>query len=111
MSTPIGSRVWSYGKVLLLAGTLAATFFVFAGIAMRVAVRARQVTVPDLVGKSIADATTIAAGLDLPERGFRRQDVFAWLASAPLLRDGRWAPTQSWERLSREAGVVAGRSD
>lgn len=68
MSTPIGSRVWSYGKVLLLAGTLAATFFVFAGIAMRVAVRARQVTVPDLVGKSVADATTIAAGLDLPLR-------------------------------------------
>ena len=68
MSTPIGSRVWSYGKVLLLAGTLAVTFFVFAGIAMRVAVRARQVTVPDLVGKSIADATTIAAGLDLPLR-------------------------------------------
>ena len=31
--------------------------------------------------------------LALPERGFRRQDVFAWLASAPLLRDGRWAPT------------------
>jgi len=68
LSTPIGSRVWSYGKVLLLAGTLAVTFFVFAGIAMRVAVRARQVTVPDLVGKSIADATTIAASLDLPLR-------------------------------------------
>jgi len=68
LSTPIGSRVWSYGKVLLLAGSLAVTFFVFAGIAMRVAVRARQVTVPDLVGKSIADATTMAAGLDLPLR-------------------------------------------
>ena len=35
---------------------------------MRVAVRARQVTVPDLVGKSVADATTIAAGLDLQLR-------------------------------------------
>jgi beta-lactam-binding protein with PASTA domain len=68
LSTPIGSRVWGYGKLLLLAGTLAATFFLFAGIAMRVAVRARQVTVPDLVGKSIADATTLAAGLDLPLR-------------------------------------------
>lgn len=45
----------------------------------------------------------------LPEQRFRRQDVFAWLASAPLLRDGRWVPTTAWERLSREAGVVAGR--
>jgi ATP-dependent helicase/nuclease subunit B len=47
--------------------------------------------------------------LALPERGFRRQDVFAWLSSAPLLRDGRWAPTVAWERLSRDAGIVAGR--
>jgi eukaryotic-like serine/threonine-protein kinase len=59
------TRVWSYGKILLLAGALAATFFVFAGIAMRVAVRARQVTVPDLIGKSINDATNLASGLDL----------------------------------------------
>ena len=49
--------------------------------------------------------------LRLPERGFRRQDVFAWLAGAPILVDGRWAPTVRWERLSREAGVVAGRED
>ena len=62
------TRVWSYGKILLLAGALAVTFFVFAGIAMRVAVRARQVTVPDLVGKSLADATAVASGLDLQLR-------------------------------------------
>ena len=49
--------------------------------------------------------------LRLPERGFRRQDVFAWLAGAPILVDGRWAPTVRWERLSRDAGVVAGRED
>lgn len=49
----------------MLAGALAVTFFVFAGIAMRVAVRARQVNVPDMVGKSVSDATAIAAALDL----------------------------------------------
>jgi len=64
----IRDRVWSFGKILLLAGALATTFFVFAGIAMRVAVRARQVTVPDLVGKSVADATTLASTLDLQLR-------------------------------------------
>jgi beta-lactam-binding protein with PASTA domain len=54
--------------MLVLAGALAVTFFVFAGIAMRVAVRARQVTVPNLVGKSITDATNIASLLDLQLR-------------------------------------------
>jgi ATP-dependent helicase/nuclease subunit B len=49
--------------------------------------------------------------LELPEGGFRRQDVFAWLSSGPVLHDGRWAPVTAWERLSREATVVAGRHD
>ena len=49
--------------------------------------------------------------LALPERDFRRQDVFAWLNAAPVLINGRWASTAAWERLSRDAGVVAGRHD
>mgnify|MGYP003561827448 FL=1 len=65
---PLGTRVWSAGKVLLLAGALAGTFLVFAGIAMRVAVRARQVTVPNLVGQSLANATNLASNLDLQLR-------------------------------------------
>src|SRR5262245_59281438 len=62
------NRVWSLGKLLLLAGALAGTFFVFAGIAMRFAVRAREVTVPELVGKSVNDATATASALDLQLR-------------------------------------------
>lgn len=65
---PLGTRVWGFGKILLLAGALAVTFLVFAAIAMRVAVRARQVTVPNLVGQSIADATAAATQLDLSLR-------------------------------------------
>jgi eukaryotic-like serine/threonine-protein kinase len=65
---PLGTRVWNFGKILLLAGALAGTFFLFAGIAMRVAVRAREVTVPNLTGKSIADATAAVAALDLSLR-------------------------------------------
>ena len=49
--------------------------------------------------------------LALPDGGFRRPDVFAWLSSGPLLHDGRWAPVAAWERLSRDAAVVAGRTD
>ena len=62
------TRVWNYGKILLLAGALAVTFFLFAGIAMRVAVRARQVTVPNLIGQSVANATAATAALDLQIR-------------------------------------------
>jgi serine/threonine-protein kinase len=62
------TRVWNYGKILLLAGALAGTFFLFAGIAMRVAVRAREVTVPNLIGKSVADATAELSALDLQVR-------------------------------------------
>lgn len=65
---PLGTRVWSAGKVLLLTGALAGTFFVFAGIAMRVAARARQVTVPNFVGQSLMNATNLAITLDLPLR-------------------------------------------
>ena len=60
--------MWSYGKILLLAGALAATFFLFAGIAMRVAIRARQVAVPDLSGKTVAEATTLTSPLELELR-------------------------------------------
>ncbi|MEO8682136.1 MAG: PASTA domain-containing protein [Vicinamibacterales bacterium] len=65
MSKPLGTRVWSAGKILLLAAGLVGTFFLFAGIAMRVAVNARQVVVPDFVGKSLADATALSVNLDL----------------------------------------------
>src|SRR3546814_10644090 len=49
--------------------------------------------------------------LRLPESRFRRQDVFAWLAAAPILHEGRLAPVTAWERISRDAAVVAGRAD
>ena len=54
--------------MVLLAAGLVGTFFLFAGISMRVAVRARQVAVPDLVGKSLADATALSSNLDLQLR-------------------------------------------
>jgi ATP-dependent helicase/nuclease subunit B len=54
---------------------------------------------------------TLLELLALPAGGYRRQDVLAWLSSAPVLHAGRLAPTSAWERLSREAAVVAGRTD
>ena len=61
----LGPRVWGAGKLLLLAGALLATFFIFAAIAMRVAVRAREVQVPQLTGRPLEEARTAAADLGL----------------------------------------------
>jgi ATP-dependent helicase/nuclease subunit B len=54
---------------------------------------------------------TLLGLFSLPDSGFRREDVFAWLAGGRLHREGRRLPVTAWERLSREAGVVAGRND
>lgn len=52
---------------------------------------------------------TLLELLALPEGRFRRQDVLAWLSSGPVLHEGRWAPVAAWERISRDAAVVARR--
>jgi eukaryotic-like serine/threonine-protein kinase len=55
-----GPRVWGAGKILLLAGGLVATFVIFAVIAMRVAIRAREVQVPQLSGRPLEEARALA---------------------------------------------------
>ena len=64
----IGNRVLGAGKILVITGALGATFFIFFGLAMRVALRARDVQVPELVGKTVDEATGDVAGLDLALR-------------------------------------------
>ncbi len=70
-----------------------------------------------LNGAAVMALTARVAGrtllqlFELPESGFRREDVFAWLAGARLRRDGEAIPVTAWERLSRDAGVVGRRGD
>ncbi|MGD9902311.1 MAG: PASTA domain-containing protein [Vicinamibacterales bacterium] len=49
-------RVRALGRFVVIGSALAATFIGFAAVAVRVAVRAREVTVPDVTGISIAEA-------------------------------------------------------
>lgn len=67
-SMPLGTRVWSLGKLLVLAGALAVTFLVFFGLSMRVALRTREVKVPSLVGRTLPEATQVLNELGLPLR-------------------------------------------
>jgi hypothetical protein len=47
--------------------------------------------------------------LALPDHDVSRHDLFALLASAPIVNaGGQPVPAAAWERVSREAGVVAG---
>lgn len=61
----IGPRVWGVGKLLVLVGALGATFLLFFGISLRVALRAQEVDVPDLVGRAVPDASQALLGVGL----------------------------------------------
>jgi serine/threonine-protein kinase len=65
---PLKARVWSLGKLLLLTAALAGTFLLFALVSMRVALRARDVEVPNLVGATVANASLTVADLGLALR-------------------------------------------
>ena len=54
---PFRTRVWSAGRLFAITACLVATYFVFAITAMRVALRAREVPVPDLRNHTVAEAT------------------------------------------------------
>ncbi len=62
------SRVLGAGKILLFVGLLVATFLLSAALAMRAALRAREVEVPNLAGRTVEDATRILAEVGLQLR-------------------------------------------
>src|SRR5262245_31981569 len=73
---PLTTRVWGAGKVLLIAAALVATYGVSAIVSMRVALRSREVQVPNLVKHTANEATALAGGLGLTVRvdDLRRPD-------------------------------------
>jgi len=70
------TRVWSAGKLLLLCTALLATYALFAVASMRIALRSREVQVPDLTNRTANEATAIAGdlGLELKIEDNRRPD-------------------------------------
>jgi len=71
------TRVWSAGRILLLVAGLAATFILFFAASVRLALRAREVEVPNLVNRTAneaaADVTNL--GLTLKVDDSRRPDL------------------------------------
>jgi serine/threonine-protein kinase len=70
------TRVWSAGKLLLLVAALLATYALFAAASMRLALRTREIVLPDLRGRTVSDATAALseAGVRLRVEEPRRLD-------------------------------------
>jgi RecB family exonuclease len=50
--------------------------------------------------------------LALPSRDYDRPSVMGLLSCAPVVDDrGRWIPAGTWERITRDAGIVRGRGE
>jgi serine/threonine-protein kinase len=64
----LGTRVWSLGKLLLLLAALVATYGLFAAASMRMALRGREVEVPNLVTRTASEASAVAAVQNLSIR-------------------------------------------
>ena len=57
--------MWGVSKVVLLVAALLTTYLLFAVAAARVALKAREVTVPSLSGQTVSAATVLLSNLDL----------------------------------------------
>lgn len=135
------TRVWGAGKILMLLGSLMATYLLFAAVSMRVALRAREVQVPDLTQRTATGASALAASVGLslrvdetsrpdpnvaaglvlgqePEAGAtlrRQRSVRVWLSAGPRASN---VPAVTGEtergaqvRLVRDGFEVAGLSE
>jgi eukaryotic-like serine/threonine-protein kinase len=73
----LSTRVWGAGKRVLLAGGLVLTYLIFAAAAMRLAIKTRDVVVPQVTGKSVPQASAMLApaGLNLKVEETRRVDA------------------------------------
>ena len=73
---PFSNRMWSAGRLFAIAACLVATYLLFAVTAMRVALKVREVPVPDLRNHTVAEATAQAqdAGLALTVDASTRLD-------------------------------------
>lgn len=93
----LSTRVWGAGKILILVVALLATYALSAVLAARMALRAREVRVPSVVGASVnaASAALGEVGLSLKVEEGRRAE--------PRIAPGRIA------RQEPAAGVPARR--
>ena len=80
------SRVWGAGKVVVLLAALGATYLLAAFLSARLAMRAREVTVPDLAGRSVNDASAALEDLGLTLKVDENRRVDAKVPAGAILQ-------------------------
>lgn len=105
------TRVWGAGKLVVLGAALLATYLLFAAAAMRIALRAREVQVPDFTNRTANEASEVAVNLGLTLRvdDARRPDpkVAAGRVVGQDLAPGSTARRQRSVRVWLSAGQRA----
>jgi eukaryotic-like serine/threonine-protein kinase len=103
--------MWGAGKLLVLVGALLGTYVLFAAASMRVALRAREVQIPDLTSHTANEATAMASSLALTVRvdETRRPDpkIAAGRVIAQEPRPGTTSRQQRTVRVWLSSGVRA----
>src|SRR6266849_2185849 len=98
---PFRERIEWLFRMGLLVFVLAATAFLSAVIAMRFAIQGREVDMPNLIGKSSADAQAILQG-----RGLQIKIVDRIYGELPANSVARQSPPAEHMKISQDAHVV-----
>jgi serine/threonine-protein kinase len=101
--------MWSAGKLLLLVGALIGTYVLFAAAAMRVALRAREVQVPDLTNRTANEATALAADLGLSVRLDETRRPDPKIGAGRVIAQDPPAGTMSRQQRSLHVWLSAGQ--
>jgi serine/threonine-protein kinase len=102
------TRMWSAGKLLLLGGALVATYGVFAAASMRLALRAREVQVPDLTNHSANEATTMASAVGLTIKVDESRRIDPKIAAGHVITQEPVAGTTARRQRSVKVWLSAG---
>ncbi len=102
------TRVWSAGKLLLLGGALLLTYVLFAAAALRIALKTREVEVPELTGRTVNDARTILADRGLSLRVDDAQRLDAKVPAGQILSQDPQAGIRTRRERSVKVWVSAG---
>jgi beta-lactam-binding protein with PASTA domain len=107
------TRVWSAGKILMIAGALAATFVLSFALSTRLTLKAREVQVPDLTNRTANEAMVIVShlGLTLKLDDTRRLDpkIAAGRVTAQDPAAGSVARPQRGVKVWISAGLPSSR--
>lgn len=111
---PTARGLWTAGRILVIVAALGVTFAASAVLGLRMALRSREVAVPDLVGQSVSAATErlAAEGLTLRVDASRREhptaapDHIAAQDPAPGESTRRPRAVRVWLKAAARATLV-----